>query len=204
MDVVKSKTFADGFTPVCNACGVHLCWDIGPDEYAKSWQFWTRWCCESCNGGQDMNSKSFTAPGKIQNPLPYESCKDALLAIDAIETGILEHIFDQPKAQLTPQQIVLGRKDIDSLARVMSCDIGSLISIEQTLLTDHMGKLMAGLSTKVSSLYPIVWLIHDKQIITDGNHRTAYELIRGNSVIDCAVMCARDIVRAFGLKNIPI
>ena len=38
-----------GFTPVCNSCGVHLCWDISRKEYEQNMAFWDNWKCEDCN-----------------------------------------------------------------------------------------------------------------------------------------------------------
>lgn len=42
-----------GFTPVCNNCGVHLCWDISELEYLNLKHFWDNWKCENC----DPNAK---------------------------------------------------------------------------------------------------------------------------------------------------
>lgn len=47
-------TMPECLTPVCNECGIHLCWDISEDEYAEYKQFWDDWICQSCNGGIAM------------------------------------------------------------------------------------------------------------------------------------------------------
>ena len=54
MGVIDSTTFRDGKTPICNACGVWLCWDISNEEYAQAAPFWDSWVCEDCNGGRPM------------------------------------------------------------------------------------------------------------------------------------------------------
>lgn len=47
--VMKSKQFDDGFTPVCNECGIALCWDISDIQYKEEKEFWDKWCCKDCN-----------------------------------------------------------------------------------------------------------------------------------------------------------
>lgn len=39
----------DGYTPVCNACGVSLCWDISDEDYEDQKKFWDRWHCRTCD-----------------------------------------------------------------------------------------------------------------------------------------------------------
>lgn len=43
------STLPGGLTPVCNTCGIHLCWAIGEHEYEEQKGFWDTWRCESCN-----------------------------------------------------------------------------------------------------------------------------------------------------------
>lgn len=50
-------TMSGGYTPVCNDCGVHLCWDISEEEAAAERGFWEAWLCETCNGGVPMSLK---------------------------------------------------------------------------------------------------------------------------------------------------
>jgi len=35
-------------TPICNECGVSLCWDIADHEYEEDKAFWDRWTCQDC------------------------------------------------------------------------------------------------------------------------------------------------------------
>lgn len=48
MGIIQSKS-TDGYTPICNKCGVHLCWDISYVEYEEDEEFWDTWECEDCN-----------------------------------------------------------------------------------------------------------------------------------------------------------
>jgi hypothetical protein len=38
-----------GFTPLCNECGISICWDISPEEYEAAKAFWDDYCCKTCN-----------------------------------------------------------------------------------------------------------------------------------------------------------
>ena len=35
--------------PICNECGVCLCWSIDSDEYSTYKKFWDNWKCKECN-----------------------------------------------------------------------------------------------------------------------------------------------------------
>lgn len=35
-------------TPICEVCGVRLCWDISEPEYNERPEFWDNWCCQEC------------------------------------------------------------------------------------------------------------------------------------------------------------
>jgi hypothetical protein len=60
MGVTRHKgTMQGAYTPICNDCGVMLCWDIGKEEYQKDINFWDSWICRECNGGQAMNRKEY-------------------------------------------------------------------------------------------------------------------------------------------------
>ncbi len=50
-----ASTLAGGLTPICNECGVSLCWDIAQDEYDETPAFWDAWTCRDCNGGAAMS-----------------------------------------------------------------------------------------------------------------------------------------------------
>lgn len=49
------STIFGGVTPVCNQCGVHLCWDISKEEYVACKRFWDNWICQECNGGNAVS-----------------------------------------------------------------------------------------------------------------------------------------------------
>lgn len=59
MGVINSNSFSDGYTPICNSCGVCLCWDIGPTEYAERREFWDDWECRDCNPDADGSRKRY-------------------------------------------------------------------------------------------------------------------------------------------------
>ena len=46
---VLKSTLDGGYTPICNNCGVTLCWDISSREYLEAEQFWDGWRCEECD-----------------------------------------------------------------------------------------------------------------------------------------------------------
>ena len=54
-----ASTLPGGVTPVCNHCGVALCWDISVYEYDESQQFWDDWICRDCNGREPMSLKQW-------------------------------------------------------------------------------------------------------------------------------------------------
>jgi hypothetical protein len=45
-----SRTMPGGYTPICEECGIYLCWDISFEEYAENEAFLDAWVCEHCNG----------------------------------------------------------------------------------------------------------------------------------------------------------
>lgn len=57
--VTNQSTLSDGVTPVCNKCGIHLCWDISDDEYQADQPFWDAWVCQDCNSGIAVSRKAF-------------------------------------------------------------------------------------------------------------------------------------------------
>ena len=60
MGVVKTGgTMLGGFTPICNSCGVHLCWDIAEEQYESERRFWDNWICQECNNGEPMTRKEW-------------------------------------------------------------------------------------------------------------------------------------------------
>lgn len=56
---VHGGTMPGGVTPICNECGVSLCWDISDSEYEAAKVFWDDWICKDCNGGQALSLKDF-------------------------------------------------------------------------------------------------------------------------------------------------
>lgn len=70
MGVLPSTTFIGDFTPICEDCGIRLCWDISREDYAKAQPFWDAWKCQECNGGRPMSAKAWMAvhaPGAINS-----------------------------------------------------------------------------------------------------------------------------------------
>ncbi len=35
--------------PICNDCGVALCWSVSSEQYEEDKDFWDSWKCEDCN-----------------------------------------------------------------------------------------------------------------------------------------------------------
>lgn len=58
---------AGGLTPICNECGVSLCWDIATDEYEEDSEFWDAWKCQECNGGKPFNKAYFSSVSVSQS-----------------------------------------------------------------------------------------------------------------------------------------
>ena len=52
-------TMPGAVTPICNDCGVSLCWDIGIDEYQQDKSFWDAWICQDCNGGMPRRRRDW-------------------------------------------------------------------------------------------------------------------------------------------------
>lgn len=42
-------TMPGGVTPLCDTCGVSLCWDISRTEYLEARAFWDAWSCRDCS-----------------------------------------------------------------------------------------------------------------------------------------------------------
>ena len=52
-------TMPGAVTPICNQCGVFLCWDVEEGEAEQDRAFWDAWCCQDCNGGERMSLANF-------------------------------------------------------------------------------------------------------------------------------------------------
>ena len=48
-------TMQGALTPICESCGVSLCWDIEESEAIEYEEFWNQWVCQDCNGGVRMS-----------------------------------------------------------------------------------------------------------------------------------------------------
>lgn len=48
-------TMPGALTPICNSCGVSLCWDISEEEAKQDQAFWDAWICRDCNGGHALS-----------------------------------------------------------------------------------------------------------------------------------------------------
>lgn len=56
---IHHGTMPGGITPMCNECGIALCWDLSAEEYAEDAEFWDSWRCQDCNGGKPMSRKEW-------------------------------------------------------------------------------------------------------------------------------------------------
>ena len=39
----------DGWQPICNDCGICLCFSISQEEYKRTKDFWEQWRCVYCD-----------------------------------------------------------------------------------------------------------------------------------------------------------
>lgn len=46
---VTASTMPGGVTPICDNCGIALCWDLAESEYRMDKEFWDNWQCRDCN-----------------------------------------------------------------------------------------------------------------------------------------------------------
>ena len=59
MGVYKGRSTLWGcVTPICNDCGVVLCYDISKEDYEEQPLFWDKWKCETCDPHYVMNWQS--------------------------------------------------------------------------------------------------------------------------------------------------
>src|SRR4030042_542062 len=47
--MILVSTLPGSVTPVCNQCGIALCWDIPDSDYRENQDYWDNWECEKCN-----------------------------------------------------------------------------------------------------------------------------------------------------------
>ena len=56
---INGGTMAGAVTPICNDCGISLCWDISDEDYEQARAFWDEWICQDCNGGEHLSLKNW-------------------------------------------------------------------------------------------------------------------------------------------------
>jgi hypothetical protein len=61
-------------TPICNDCGISLCWDIAEEEYDEAREFWDRWVCQDCreHDGQERMSLKTWKRERVEAPAAPE------------------------------------------------------------------------------------------------------------------------------------
>jgi hypothetical protein len=62
-------TMPGGLTPICESCGVSLCWDIEEGEALENEEFWNQWKCQDCNGGERMSLVKWKLQQKSEDEL---------------------------------------------------------------------------------------------------------------------------------------
>lgn len=62
---VHGGTMSGALTPICNECGVSLCWDISEEQYEEQAAFWDEWICRDCNGGEPMSLHDYCVRNNI-------------------------------------------------------------------------------------------------------------------------------------------
>lgn len=65
--IVTPSTIAGAVTPVCNDCGVTLCWDLSDEEYEEAKEFWDNWKCSGCNPSYEGALKRFMEKKKVES-----------------------------------------------------------------------------------------------------------------------------------------
>ncbi len=48
----------DGWQPICNDCGIPLCWSLSSEQLFETRVFWDNWMCEDCCGGNGLPKMS--------------------------------------------------------------------------------------------------------------------------------------------------
>ena len=46
---IGNSTMDGAVTPICNSCGICLCYDISDSEYEENKTFWDNWQCGDCD-----------------------------------------------------------------------------------------------------------------------------------------------------------
>jgi len=58
---IHQGTMSGAVTPICNDCGISLCYDIDNGEYESAAAFWDAWVCTECNNGVPLSLKTWKA-----------------------------------------------------------------------------------------------------------------------------------------------
>lgn len=66
---VHGGTMDGALTPICESCGVSLCWDIEESEALENKDFWDQWKCQECNGGERMSLVKWKLQKKSEDEL---------------------------------------------------------------------------------------------------------------------------------------
>jgi hypothetical protein len=57
---IYNGTMDGAMTPICNCCGIMLCWDISEEEaLGEDNEFWENWICQECNDGVRLSLKDW-------------------------------------------------------------------------------------------------------------------------------------------------
>jgi len=60
MGVIKEDEFGYiYYTPICEDCGIQLCWSIEEEVYNQQSEFWNQWKCKDCNPNYSGALKNF-------------------------------------------------------------------------------------------------------------------------------------------------
>lgn len=53
--------------PICDSCGVALCWSISYEEYKEHPKFWDTWECRDCNPNYKGSYQKYKEERKLTN-----------------------------------------------------------------------------------------------------------------------------------------
>ena len=61
---VHGGTMSGALTPICQTCGVSLCWDIDRTTYLEARPFWDAWRCQDCAGSR-LSARAWIAANGV-------------------------------------------------------------------------------------------------------------------------------------------
>lgn len=70
-------TMDGALTPICETCGVSLCWDIEENEAIADEDFWNQWKCQDCNRGHRMSLEQW----RLQHPRLLKQTNKPLITV---------------------------------------------------------------------------------------------------------------------------